>query len=235
MSATDNLLANISKVRLATPYVLDKIVGVLTGSFNAGTDTTTPASGFRLFKIAHSFTRPVFCELLFSTDGGTTYTEGGLGKAIAYSDSSYVYILTIQTSGTCNYKVICTWIDNYDATNPSITPQLNTTSLAYFDSRQNYPKIYLQNVVTATTKAADTTFTITHSLGYVPNFKIYFESFSGQVWPQIYGGSNDPWLYDFSHQAEAFGVANSTQLKLDCFIPTSGSSTRVWYKVYLDS
>jgi hypothetical protein len=228
--------ASSGNVAYASEYSVDKIVGIYTGSFAPAGTTTTLGGYLYQYTISHSFTRPVYTELLVSTDG-INYQDGGPTgstlSGISYSDSSKIYITTNKNTGTIYYKVICSWIDNYDGTNPLITPVLNTTNKAYFDSRKNYQKLFMSGTQSATSLGSDNIFTITHNLGYTPNFKIFFESVSGQVWPQISGGTNDFWLYDYT-MSECYGVVDSTNLKIDCFPAFTGHTTNIWYRIYLD-
>lgn len=230
--------ASAGKVGFATAYAIDKIAGIFQGSYISGTQTTTLGGYLFQYPIPHNFTRPVFTELLVSTDG-KNYQDGGPSGAslqgIAYSDANNIYVTTSSATGTIYYKVIASWIDNYDTTNPSVTPILqNLTNSAFFDSRQNYQKVFIQGVNTVSTVNSDNLIPINHNLGYTPNAKIYFESVTGQVWPQIDGGAGDFWLYAPSTQAECYGIINKTQLNIDCFIPASGTTTRVWWRIYLD-
>lgn len=227
-------LDNISNIKFSTAFNTDKIVGVYRDSYQPGVGTTLIGGFLYQHAIPHSFTRPVFAELLWSTDG-VNYFDGGAGSsgaqsAIAYSDSSNMYILTPSNTGTLYYKIIATWIDDYDGTNPAIEPVLNTTATAYFDSRLNIPKV----ITSSTTTISGTgTQDIVHGLGYAPNFKGFFESISGQVWPLISGGNSDAWLYDFSNQMECAALIDSTKIQLQ---HTGPASTRtVWYRVYGDS
>lgn len=233
--------ASNGDVYYATQYAIDKIVGVYRGSYTSGTDTTTLGGYLYQYPIPHDFTRPVFCELLVSLDG-ITYQDGGAFDAtltfagIAYSDSSNIYITTGTASGTIYYKVICSWIDDYDTTNPTIEPVLDTTDTAYFDTRSNYQKVFIQDSTTVTAVAAsDVVTSIDHDLGYTPNAKVFFESISGEVWPQIAGGSGDFWLYDASSQTECYAIITNTQLNIACTFPfLSAHDTKVWYRIYLD-
>lgn len=228
-----SLQTNYQNVNFATQYAVDKIVGVYNGSFNAATQTTVIGGYLYQYPISHLFTRPVFCELLWSTDG-VTYADGGGGDlggqlAISYSDSNNIYVTTSLNVGTIYYKVIASWIDNYDTTNPLITPVLDTTNNFYFDSRNNYQKIYHQDTHTIT----GSTFAYIHGLGYAPNYKVFFESIAGQVWPTIAGGTSDFFLYDFINQFECETTVSSTTLSLD--ISPGVGPCRVWYRVYLNS
>jgi hypothetical protein len=177
--------------------------------------------------------------VLISSDG-VTYYDGnsaftGAG-AIPYSDSTKLYILTNVSSGTIYYKLVCSWIDDYDTSDPAITPVFQPVSgTPIFDSRDNYQKIFKQGVFTASSLAADNLATIDHNLGYSPNYKLYIEAFSGQVWPESAAGVSNFWNYDPNHQSEVTAITTTSQLKMDCFLPASGHTTRVWYRIYLDA
>lgn len=232
-----SLQSNYQNLNFASQYAVDKIVGVYNSSFNAATQTTVIGGYLYQYPIPHSFTRPVFCELLWSTDG-VNYADGGNGVfggtlAISYSDSSNIYVTTGLNAGTIYYKVIASWIDNYDMTNPLITPVLNTTNNFYFDSRNNYEKIYHQDKQTITGASGSASYI--HALGYAPNYKVFFESISGQVWPAIAGGTNDFFLYDAAAQYECESTITSSVLTMNLQGGGSSVSSRVWYRVYLNS
>jgi len=231
-----SLLRHAANVAFATKYPIDKIVGIYSGSFNAATDTTAITytfigSSYKVwwYKIPHVFTRPVFCDLITSTDGDI-YTNNA---SIAFSDSSFIYIYAgqgIAPSGTIYYKLTATWIDYYDNSNPAITPIIPGNT-AFFDSRQNYQKIYLQDVVSL---ANNTVSTIGHDLGYKPNAKVYMECFAGQVWPCHTGGTNDIFLFADSENTGYFSMTSSNLL-LSCDTNAlSFGASRFWYRVYLD-
>jgi len=232
-----SLASNYQNVAFATEYAVDKIVGVYVGSFNAATQTTVIGGYLYQYSFSHPFTRPVFCELLWSLDG-ITYADGGSGllsgvPGIAYSDATNIYVTTGLNVGTIYYKVIASWIDNYDTTNPLIAPVLNTVSNFYFDSRKNYQKIYKQDTLPLNSSSG--TLSYIHGLGYTPNAKVFFESISGQVWPSIAGGTNNYFLYDPSSQYECEATITTSILNMVLQGGAGSVSTRVWYRVYLDS
>ncbi len=231
-----SLLTNAANVQFATEYPIDKIVGIYRGSYNSATQTTTLGGYLYQYTIPHKFTRPVFCELLWSTDG-VTYADGGSGtlsgtSGIAYSDANNIYVTTGLASGTIYYKVIASWIDNYDTTKPAITPILDTTQNFYFDSRNNYEKIYKQGSLALTGTSG--TLSVIHELGYAPNAKVFFESFTGQVWPSISGGAEDFFLYDFATQYECATTITTSLVNMALQGGGSSVSARVWYRIYLN-
>lgn len=215
---------------------LDKIVGIFQGSFNVATDMQVIGGEFPAYPIPHTFGRPVFCEILVSLDGNN-YIDGGssgngLLNGLAVSDANNIYILTtLLVSGLLYYKVICSWIDNYDTGTHFISPQLQTDQSIYFDTRTNYQQIFLQDVITGDGTVAP--LMVAHNLGYPPNAKVFFESLPGQVWPQIAGGGADPWLYDFLTQYECYVTISNTQLFLYLSGPFGVTrSVRMWYRIY---
>lgn len=229
-----SLATNALNVASASELEPDKIVGILTGSY-AASSYTDILGGYLYRKwIPHSFGRPVFCEMSWSVDGVNYIDSGssvgnGSQAALAYADSSNIYILTTSNAGTLSYKVIATWIDNYDNTNPLISPILNTTSKFYYDSRSNIPKILSSAPVTISGTGS---LPIAHGLSYAPRFKGYFESLTGQVWPLISGGTGDIWLYDAINQMECSAVIDTTNVTLSYIGPVS--SRKLWYRIYAD-
>lgn len=227
--------SNVQNINFSTAFSIDKICGVLSNTFTA---STFNLGGYLYqYSIPHNFTRPIFCDALFSSDG-TNYVPNGQADTTysynVYSDSSNIYLLTTANSGTFYYKEVSTWIDNYDTTNPLISPVFQTTlptqDTTYFDSRKNYQKIYKENVITFA--AAGGTQPIAHNLGYISNYKIFFESLPGQVWPSISGGAQDIWFYS-ADQHECYGVMDSSNLTIT--VSSGTASCRVWYRIYYDS
>lgn len=229
--------ASSGNVAYATKYATDKIVGIFIDSFTNGAFNV---GGYLYqFPIAHSFTRPVFCEMSWSNNG-IDYVDAGMASkdqaalANVYSDSSNVYVLSSVNTGTTYYKIICTWIDDFDGSNPLITPVLQTTNSTYFDSRANYQKVYLPGVGNTGGAGSSGIVSIAHVLGYTPNAKVFIESLPGQVWPQIAGGTSDFWLYDFAHQIECFTLITTSVINMNYTVGASGSAGRLWYRIYLD-
>lgn len=224
MSLTDNM----DRVAFSGRHTTDKIVRIFTGTYDSG-DLETRVGGLGtiyVYKIAHGLTRPVFCDLITSTDGGTTW-DLGISK-IAFSDDTYVYIFHgFATTGTpVDYKVYCTWIDNYDATDPLVDVQTYSSNPVQFDGRLNYQKVHSQDVVTIDSA----TEVITHDLGYTPNAKVFFEALPNEVWPLNIGGASNPFLYE-STQVEAGAAIYDDRLE----ITTDSGSARCWWRIYYDT
>lgn len=228
---------------------IDKVVRTFTGSYNAATDLTSrnytsggsPLTAY-FYRIPHGLTRPVFCELITSDDGGTYYVDGGNSSGgighIAFSDSTYIYIfhsIISPGTGTINYKVWCSWIDDYDGTNPSIETISYTDQPIEFDSRENFQKLAMpQQLLTfsAGTFGSTETQNVIHTLGYTPNTKVFFEAFSGEVWPLNAGGTSNIFRIDDSQDEAYISITSSlVSVSMDRF---SNTSKRAWVRVFYD-
>ncbi len=234
--------SNVSNILFSNAFTTDLVCGLYTGSYNAADYNTVLGGYLYQYDISHNFTRPVFCEGIFSFDGTNYFPSGqgnGTNSCIAYSDSSNLYLTSSASSGTIYYKIITTWIQNYDTSNPLVTFANNVpnpSSSFAFDSRENYQKIDLTAQTTLNNPGSGNTgtTTIAHNLGYSPNYQVFYEAFSGQVWPEI-GNGNTFWLYDFTSQYTLQGYTNTSDLTLSYQGGTSSPSTfNAWYKVYYD-
>lgn len=232
MSLTDN----IRDVSLVNQYSVNKVVRIFTGQYTSGQLTTRVGDlgTIYVYRIPHNLPRPVTCDLITSTDGGTTW-DMGINK-LAFSDNTYIYIFHgFSASGPVDYKVYCSWIDNYDSSDPSIEAITYGSNPVQFDSRLNYQKIHSQGVTSFTpgTFGATEVDSVNHSLGYTPNAKVYFEAFSGEVWPLNIGGARNPFLYDGSQdecQCEIW--PDRIDITLSKF---SNTTKRAWYRIYYDA
>lgn len=241
-----SLVSNIQNVSFTTRWPTDKIVGVWEGSYDRTTDVVSRSYTFLglpytvYFKrIPHGFTRPIFCDLLWSIDN-ISFADGGAGSisgesSIAFSDSTYIYIYDSQGAaavGTAYYKVIGLWIDSYDGTNPLVPNFVSPNKTILFDTRENYQKVYLRDSLTFT---ASSTQTISHDLGRRPNFRVFFESYPGEVWPLHSGGASN--IYFFSDdQTECRAVMGNASLSVQMQYSGSAASgnRKVWPRIYLD-
>lgn len=231
---------------------IDKIVRIFAGSFDPVTSTvnrpyTLAGSPYNLpvFRIPHGLTRPVMCDLQWSYDDpldiGVFYDNGMVDFAsrscIAFSDSTYVYMTlpSNPSTYTVRHRIYCSWINDYDTTNPSVDTRLYTDTPAQFDSRNNTQKVYLQDVVSfsAGTAGAQQTIPIAHNLGYTPNVKVFFEAFSGEVWPVNAGGASNVFLFDDT-QDECQLSIDSTKIDIT-LTKFSNQVKRAWYRIYYDA
>lgn len=233
---------NFNGVAFASDRQIDKIVRVDEGSFTAGTDTTTVGGFLERYDISHGYTRPVFTDLLWSADN-VTWIDGGAGQAansfnsaISYSDSSQIHILTTQTSGTVYYKLISFWIPDYDDTNPFVEPYAAKNNTILFDSRLNYQKIQQSGDIEFNGAGTETV-TNNEILVDKPNYRVFFEAFPDEVWPANFGGVRNPFLYDFTNQAELNTSTSSTTLSMTLTLPggAADQTRKVWYRLYEDA
>lgn len=250
MGAPENIITNSSKIAYTTYFNTEKIVKTFSGSFLYTTSTTTRsytlsgvANNVQVFKIPHGFTRPVFVELRWSLDnsyyvlGGTSYDSGG-NYAIAYSDSTYIYIMPSALSGGTQvyYEIVCTWIDDFDTTNPSVSAfsDIPDTYTQVFNSRAVVPLVMKSGVLNSSTTSgvlANTYTTVNHGLGYAPETKVFIESFSGEVWPLNYGGASNPYLID-DNQVEGQIFTSTTDLTVNMTMKSVNGTRRAWYVLY---
>lgn len=249
MSASDNLANNLNKVQYNTFFSTHKIVQSYVGSFRYGTDTVTrnyTLSGLpnpqQAFRIEHGYTRPLMVELEWSTDGSSYYVgngaDNGVAYGIAYSDSTYIYVMPSQlAAGTVfYYKLVCTWIDDYDTTNPTIG-EFDDLPAAYtqtFNSRSRIPSIVRQGVLSGSTPSptlASVQIPYTHLLGYSPEMKVYIEAFSGEVWPMNAGGAANPYLVD-DNQVEGVAFTDVSQLTVFLNMKSVNGTRRAWFSLY---
>lgn len=222
-----------------TTHPIDKIVYVWEGNFNRATDVIERVGSFGsiyVYRIEHGFTRPVFVDLLWSDDNITWADAGVVASpsgdvSLGFSDSTYVYVISSLFApgvGTRYYKAIGFWIDDYDTTNPLVNTYESTNNTINFDSRLNYQKIFQQGALSF---GSATTQSIAHNLNKRPNFRVFFEAFSGEVWPMNSGGASNPFLYD-ANQTECHSRINNTSL--DIRLDTVPATRRAWYRTYLD-
>lgn len=233
-----SLLSNAQDVSFTTRWPSDKIVGVWEGSFNRATDVIEvvgDSGSIFVYRVAHGLPRPVFSDLLWKiggawTDGGSADSIGDV--SISYCDSTYLYIVSsvfVPAAGTFQYKVIGSWITDYDATNPLVASYVSTNKTKVFDTSVNYQKIYDQNVLTFPSAATQS---VSHPLGYRANFRVFYEAITGEVWPMYAGGASNPFLYD-SSMTECRARMKTTALEVQ--LETVVTTKRAWYKIYLDA
>lgn len=241
-----SLVSNANNVNFASNFDVDKIVRIFTGSFDSATDVITRTYTFAaspldvdFYEIPHHLGRPVFCELQWSLDN-EVWLDGGVynlssQSSIAISNSESVFIFSPTTSGTVYYRVYCSWIDDYDSTNPLIETVSYTDNPIQFDSRVNFQKIHSQGELSfsAGTLGSQETLTATHGLGYVPNAKVWFEAFLNEVWPLNAGGLSNNFLVD-DEQDECELSINLDFINVT-FYRYSNTVKRAWYKIYYDA
>jgi hypothetical protein len=246
MAAIDNLLTNIEKVTHTSVFNAEKVVRVIEGTYIQGTDTDTVAYDLgnqQVFKVAHGFDRPLFPDLYWSLDGAYFQSGGGsfinnTSYAIAFSDSTYIYIMAIGVAnGTpVYYKVACSWITDYDGTDPFV-PEFNEYPDYFrrtFDSDFTTLMIVTEGSMEFSTTSGtltNVTQTISHGLPYTPFAKVYIESIAGQVWPLNYGGAANPYLVQ-SDQVEGVYFSNPSQFIIDLDMKSSNGVRKAWYFLY---
>lgn len=245
------MTVDATKAQFLTLQSVDKIAAVLTGTFNTSTQVINRSYTFAgapisipFHRITHGFNRPVFVEFMWSydnvvwVDGGTGATATGT-SSIAYADDTYIYMsaYTLTAATTVYYRLICTWIDDYNSTAYNYTPRDIGAKVTNYTSLAQTPKIITQKVDTISTASvgmSDNVKTIAHNLGYVPRVKVYIESFANEVWPLNYGAATSPFNFDDS-QVEAQVFIDTTNLYVDMYTKAANGSRRFWYRIYSDT
>lgn len=252
MGVSENILTNIDKVAYTTYFDTDLVVKTFTGKFTYGTGTVTLNYTYatlpnnqQALRLVHGFDRPVFVEAQWSLDndnfsvgGGSAYDSTNF--AIGFSDSTYIYLMLpysgLSSGTTIYYKMVCSWIPNYDDTNPSVPPfaEIPSTYTQTFNSRITTPAIVRQGVMNLSTTSGSFTNVIgvvKHPFGYAPNMKVFIEAFSGEVWPLNFGGTSNPYGVD-DNQVEAEAFTTTTDFAVEMRLKSSLGARKVWYMLY---
>lgn len=233
---------DINALTFISQAPIDKIVRIFNGSFDFPGDTTMRVGSFssiNVYAIPHGLTRPVACEMQWSLDGVKWVDNGSqddsFRSSLAYSDSANIYIISpVFVPDTVHYRVWCSWIDDYDSSNPLVDIISYSEVPLMFDSRVNIQKIYDQDVLTfsAGTFGSPQNIPVEHDFGYTPNSKVWFEPFAGEVWPLNSGGTSNPFLFD-SAQDECELRISDTDIEVR-YKRFSNATRRAWYKIYYD-
>lgn len=214
-----------NKVSFYSGALIDKPVYTKSDTFTIG--SANVAGYLYRLTIPHTIGRPMFMDGNFAYNGNNTMNGY---EFIVYSDANNIYILTYGTAGkTVTYNIVGQWIDDYDDTNPDVTPQFlaaTSTNLA-FDSRKNYRKVAAHGQIPI---ISNTSQSVSNPTKKITQYQLYFNSFSGQVWPQISGGVNDIWLYDIDNQNEVSAYVDAADLHIE--VSTYQQPMNVWYRIY---
>jgi hypothetical protein len=237
-------MTNFDNVAFTSTLAIDKIARYYSQSFvpaDAISRTYTVGgvpTPTALYRLAHGTGRPLACDMVWSQDN-SVYLDSGVRNSsgrtsIAFSDSTYIYLFPLSIVDPSYYKIWALWPDDWDSTNPSVEVENYTDLAIQFDSRENYQKIYKQGKITFTagTFGAQETQSITHPLGYIPNAKVWFEAFTGELWPVNAGGALNPYILDDDQdECQVFIDNNSVDIRLTKF---SGVARSAHYRVFYD-
>ena len=235
-------MIDVAKTMFTSEQDIDKIVRIFIGSFQFPAQTVARV-GFatiNVFAIPHGLGRPVACEMQWAV-GKQDWVDNGsqddnFQGSLAYSDSTNIYIISplFVGSGTVFYRVWCSWINDYDATNPLIDVLTYSDTPLVFDSRSNFQKIFKQDVLTfsAGTFGSPQNITVDHNFGFTPNAKVWFEPFAGEVWPLNSGGNSNLFLFHASQDECELRISNTNiEVRYRRF---SNAVRKAWYKIYYD-
>lgn len=254
--------ANAKKMLFTLRYPPDKILKTFTGSFTA-TKTTSIFDGFAFAAhrtheaINHGLGGQAYLQMRYSRDGGTTWQD----QFVITPDvsSGFPVFQTLEVSAFCTSTQIIiaasNWTDSdiaimyevvafakpgvtYSAI-PTVTAGINNFVLS---SRFNIQKIHpdFDKSVTISIPSASSAVQIqdivTHSFGYVPFVRLFYEPVPGELWPF------SPSQFD-NHDGgpgttlEIFGNPILSTSKLSVrVVNASGSAQDVTfhYRIYLD-
>lgn len=202
--------SNALKLLFTTSYPPDKIVAVLSGGFIASASVTTN------YTIDHGFGVPVFLQMAYSLDGGTTWQDQNVAIPDLSVPSAPVFSTVFPSCySTATQNVIvaknslasprdvmfvaaCIW--NERSSNViSVSPPSGGSGETGFilSTDHNIQKVYIDNTGVATVPISgfppdiySTVMTISHGLGYIPNVRMWYEPVAGQIWPLTPAGSD---------------------------------------------
>lgn len=245
-------MIDLQQTSFTSLYNSEKIVKVFDGSFRYDTDTTArtfDSYTTEVYVIPHGFTRPVFTELWWSLDdvnyfvgaGNTDSTNAAYG--ISFSDSTNIYILMVQNAApissgtTIYYKIVCSWITDYDNSDPLIDAFTDYPSTYRFNFQSRYQTVMIakEGVLTLSTASVgfdDVVETEAHGLDYVPFVKAYYNAYPGEVWPLNSGGVRNPYLVGVSSQVEAVVFTSSSEVIAHAVMKAGNGDVKVWYMLF---
>lgn len=223
-------ITNPAAIQMAIPqYQFDKIIGILTGSFVAASGSVTTTNSQLT-----GFNDSCYFQGIYSVDSGTTWNDFGSDIADATVGLNALDV-TGQSSGNVfsvvafnintttyniQYKVALIAKNNQGF----ITP-IPTSEILYYESTQNYPKIYLPGtVIYTTTSGVQFSSIVSHNLGYIPKVSAWMENFIGAGIISSIGGIAPTIQIDTSN----------VTFFTDAFLATSQSSL-INYRIYLDN
>lgn len=182
---------NALEAQFASFLQIDKIIGTYTGSFVSTAPTSVGGSTTVSEPITTNITIPTFFQGIYSIDNGTTWNDfcnkqyilpPGIffpfftvtGKSTANTMTItavnfYNYNTSTGTAYTVLYKVALIAQPNQGI----ITPQPIGTDI-FFDSRENYQKILLDDETPVSIGSlGSASYTIPHNLEYIPKVRLF--------------------------------------------------------------
>ena len=229
----------LSDAGFYSPSFTDKIVFSTTGTVDIAALPYDSTLVVKKLAIPHGMGRPLFISFRFKINSDISWRTGGSAEScIGYSDSTNLVILVGYgiTTGTLQYEVFGSWIDDYGGATPSITVN-NIVGNKVFDSRLTYRKIALQDsvVIPGNTTATN----IPHGLDNSPIYQVYFDGRVGEVWQTHSGGGQDPWALsnlggEPNDDSDCFINATTTNLVLRGHGRNFSDNITVWYRIFND-
>lgn len=264
-------LTDVTDVQFASSYPIDKVVSAFEGNTTTHTVAAATLSGglyigeTDTLTIPNPFGAKCTFTMAWSIDGtnfypnksrlyqpGNPVPSGIIGATVGMSVSAdnIVFYFThyYGTSVDFTIKWVLDYLDGVQGFFDPVAPA-NTDSGVLFTSNKNYMKRALADTETMTGPNVDYTFffakdlTITHSLGIVPFYRVFYEPFNdGKVFEAIQDSQyylSDP-INTYGGSADApvcYTEATDTTLRISLgFIDgtLSGDSFPVHYVIYKD-
>ena len=176
---------------------IDQIIGTFTNTVSLSAPTSGGGYTAVTDSKAHGFGDSTYFQGIFTTNGGTTWNDFGAQtpngtqfqtvdveaminstNCNVYLTNYYDYVHSRGTAYTATYKI---YLIAKNTMAQPITP-LSINSNTYFNSANNYQKIFTQGTVPISVSGGSTgsTATITHNLGVIPKIRAFFNS-SNQI------------------------------------------------------
>jgi hypothetical protein len=247
-----SLLTNIQNAILSSTVPIDQILGTYTGSFASPSPAAPGLPVLSSAVITTNIPETTFFKGIFSTDGGTTWNDfnaqtpiyaGGLTlQTVQVYGKSAVGSFTVYSSnawiGSVNNVVVLYKVVIFAKPNQgNVTPQPFGTNTV-FDSRLNYQKIAVDNVLSVTEAAFGSgSYTTAHNLGYVPKVRGYLEYAVGAT----YSLSTGVGLYDIGYITQSDTLQSVTMDTVNVTVNHNNSGNAVpnvftlYTRIYYDA
>lgn len=217
------------KLIFSSALPIDKVIATFTGSFTVPAPTSDEFEKIVSHSISTKIPESTFFQLIYSIDGGTTWSDSGFSVRRGGSDSFYVigrsnadtftvmafnrfdYSANIGFTRTMQYKLVL-----FEKTDQGEIPQGQYGGKTYFDSRLNYQKIKLSEArAFSVANNSSAGYDFTHNLGYIPRVRVFIETNNSFV--------NMPaGMYNFMPYSRKVFSADNTQIA-----PVSMSNTNL--------
>ncbi len=230
---------NARGAQFASFLKVDKIIGTYTGSFfspapTSGGSGSTTAS----VSITTNIATPSFFQGIYSIDGGATWNDFTTQLYVLPPAIFFPYFSLAGKSTANTFTITATNYYNYNTSSASsyivlykvaliaqphqgiITPQPIGTN-TFFDSRENYQKILLDNQTAISIGSlGSASYTIAHNLGYIPKVRLFIFNNADSSISEL-------------NQTDAVSLS-TTNVFVNYSAPLSGITGTLYTRVYYD-